>query len=224
METVGKIWHSPLNVFWHLQQEAKKTGQSAIEKDRKYQKAREARVGAVIALCLFRKTGKPTYLQLPKTDPPDVVLLQPSGEVRGQLDLTQLEITTYTGKPEETLMERLKRKKVRSGVNIYSEKYILVVNLGIGIKIDYVPLRDYLNNNKVPFPVWILQEATARPDTIARLVIVNPKLLEIEINVGEASYLFKKGKHPDVLHIRRAGNQKSVRMEKGEKYYKSPWD
>jgi 5-methylcytosine-specific restriction endonuclease McrBC regulatory subunit McrC len=37
MIKTGKIWHSPLNVYWHIQELTKKVGSEAIKKQNKYQ-------------------------------------------------------------------------------------------------------------------------------------------------------------------------------------------
>jgi hypothetical protein len=220
----GKIWHSPANVYWHIQQLSKKVGEKNIEANGRYQNVREARIGAVVALAMFERTGKPAFIQLYKPDPPDVVIMQPSNEVIGQRDITQLEITGYLGKPKESLLDQLKRTKVPPGRGLFSENYILLVNLGVGLQVDYKPIRNYLNENKTRFPIWVLQEKEAFPDTIARLVIANPELVEIEINIGKAMDKFESLSLPGVIHSKRVGNTKLVRAEPREKSYKAPWE
>lgn len=222
--TTGKIWHSPLNVYWHLQKLGKTVTQEEFEKKREYQAMREARVGAVTALALFKLTGKPTYVQLYKPDPPDVLLMQPSKEEKGQMDITLLEITTYVGQPRETLLEQLKRTKAPKGFHKYSENYVIVVNIGIGFEVDFEPTRKYLNENGVPFPIWTLQEISNFPDTIAELVIVNPNTKKIRVNVGEAAHEFHSLRLPDILNVRRVAKVDNVRIEEAEKYYKAPWE
>jgi len=220
----GSIWHSPSNVYWHIQQLTKKVGAGAIETRREHQMVREARVGAVISLVLFKRLGKPTFLQLYKPDPPDVILMQPSKEKIGQRDITQLEITSYVGKPKESLLKQLKRTKTPPGRHLYSENHIILVNVGKGLKVDYKPIRDYLNQNKTPFPVWTLQEKESRPDTIARVVIVNPEIFEIDVNVGEAVHIFEKLKPPGVIHSKRVSKTELVRVESAKKCYEAPWE
>lgn len=85
-------------------------------------------------------------------------------------------------------------------------------------------IRDYLNENNTPFPVWAIQQISNYPDTIAKVVIINPELHEIDINVGEAAYLFGKSGWADVLHTRRVGRVESVRLEKAKKFYQAPWE
>jgi hypothetical protein len=224
MITTGNIWHSPPNAFGHVQKVAESVGWDEIEKNRKYQPMRETKIGTVMALAMFKCMGKPTYLQLYKPDPPDVILMQQSKEIIGQLDLIKVEITSYMGQPDETLLERLQRSKIPPGINLYSDEYILLVELGIGMDIDYAPIRDYLNSNGVPFPVWTLQEVQGGPDTIARLVAINPQIRTQDLNIGEAMYLFQQEKLPNILVARRAGSVESVRTEKSEGTYGAPWE
>ncbi len=224
MINTGKIWYSPLNVYWHIQKLTDKVGTEAVENKNKYQCVREARIGAIVALAMFQRTKKPTYIQLYKPDPPDVILMQSSKDFKGQLDIILVEITSFTGKPKESLLDQLKRTKVKPGIHILSEEYILVVNVGIGFEINYRPIKDYLNENNTPFPVWGVQQISGFPDTIAKVVMINPKLYEIDINIGEAAYLLGKSGWPDVLHTKRVAKKKLVKLEKAEKFYQAPWE
>lgn len=224
MIKTGNIWHSPTNVYWHIQKLTKDVGVDAIETRGKYQNVREARIGAVVALAMFVRLRKPTFLQLYKPDLPDVILMQPSREVIGQKDITQLEITSYVGKPRESLLEQLKRTKTPPGIHLYSENYILLVNIGIGLEIDYEPIRNYLNDNKTTFPIWTLQEKESYPDTIARVVVVNPEIYQMDINIGEAVYVFDKLGFPGVIHSRRVSKAELVRAEPAGEYHEAPWD
>ncbi len=220
----SKIWHSPLNVYRHIQKLTEKVGTEAIENKNEYKNVREARIGAVIALVMFQTMGKPTYVQLYKPDPPDVILMQPSKDVKGQLDIILVEITSFIGDPQESLLEQLKRTKTKPGIHTLSEEYILVVNVGVGLNVEYKLIRDYLNENNTPFPVWTIQQISNYPDTIANVVIINPELREIDINVGEVAYLFGKSGWADVLHTMRVRREELVRLEKAEKIYQALWE
>jgi len=220
----GKIWYSPLNVYWHLQKLQQKVAPEYIEKRREYQIVREARIGAVTALAMFELTGKPAYIQLYKPDPPDVLVLQPSNKIKGQMDISLLEITTYVGQPKDTLLEQLKRTKCPPNFHKYSERYVIVVNVGIGLEAQFEPIRKYLNENKTPFPVWTLQQISNYPDTLAELVIINPETKRIKVNVGEAVHIYEEAGLPDVLHIRQTANPDNVRSEPAGKFYKAPWE
>ena len=218
-----KFWHSPVNVYWHLDKLSKEVDPVAIEKNREYQLAREARIGAMLALAMFQKLGKPTYLQLYRPDPPDLLLMQQSKT--GQRDITQIEVTSYVGSPKETLLEQLIRKKIKPGINLYSENYIFLVNVGIGLNVNYRELRDYLNSNKIPFPVWTLQEKSLHPDTVAKLIIVNPKIYETEINIGEAEDTFSKLKLPGVICSgQRVVNRKFLIAKPSGRNTLAPWE
>jgi hypothetical protein len=220
----GRIWHSPVNVYWHYQRLQEHISQDVLDNTNKYQKVREALVGSVIALSLYQLNKRPSYIQLHEPDPPDVLVLQPSFKVKGQMDISLLEVTSYTGQPKDTLLEQLKRTKCPPNLHIYSENYVVVVNAGIGLEVQFESIREYLNENRTPFPIWTLKQISNYPDTIAELVIVNPDTKRLEINIGEAVYHYQKERFPDVIKIKRAGNVKKVRQEPGGKYHKAPWD
>jgi len=219
------IWHSPLQVYFHIDRLTKEVGEQALKKDRRYQFVQECRAGAVMALCMFKKTGKPTYLQLYKPDPPDLLLMQISDEVKGQLDLIQVEVTSYLGAPKEDLLTQLKRTKIPEGWHKYSSRYILLTHIGVGFELNYKPISNYLTTNKTPFPLWVVQERQSYPDTITGLDILQPELHRLEINVGEAAYQFKKLGLPHLLQTVRIGDSTKVGMKRNF-YIKDapPWE
>ena len=223
----GNIWHSPLNVYWNIQKLTNELGQDGLEKHKQYKVIRESQIAAVIALVMFRLRNIPAYVQMYKPDPPDALVMQPSLTNKGQLDISTLEITQYRGNANESLFDQLRRTKIGPRINTLSAFYILVVDLWPGIKIseeEFTQIRDYLMENKTPYPVWVIQEKEKHPDTIAELTIVNPELHKITINVGESAHIYKQLGAPDVQRVRRVGNKNLVRTEKAEKYYKAPWE
>lgn len=222
----GNIWHSPLNVYWHTQKLTNELGHQGLRKHSKYKQIRESQVASVVALILFRLRNIPAYIQLYKPDPPDALIMQPSIAHKGQLDISTIEITQYLG-GKESLFDQLKRTKVKPGIITLSSFYILVVDLWPGVVIgdlELSRLKEYLMKNNTPFPVWIIQETQASPDTVAELTIVNPTMHKMEINIGELASIYQKLGVPNVLHIKRTGNRDLVRMEKAEKFYDPPWD
>lgn len=223
----GNIWHSPLNVYWHVQKLIDKLGQNGLEKHKQYKMIRESQIAAVIALAMFRLRNIPAYIQMYKPDPPDALIMQPSRTNKGQLDISTLEITQYRGNTNESLFDQLKRTKVGPKINTLSSFYILVVDLWPSIKVsdeEYKKIKDYLNENKIPYPVWVIQEKEKHPDTIAELTIINPELHKITVNIGESAHIYKQLGAPDVLRVRRVGNKNLVRIEKAEKFYNAPWE
>lgn len=219
----GNIWHSPYNVYKHLGRLAKQVGQEAIEKEGKYKPIREARVAAVTALVISQRTRKPAYVQLPPKDPPDAYLMQQSLERKGQLDITTLEITSYRANRGETLLDQLKRTKANS-IQKYSDEYVLVVELFSKDGIDYEAIRDYLNSISIRFPVWTLYGKTVDGSTTAEFTIINPKIWQTEINIGEAAFKLKQDGMLDVIFIKRTGNEKNVRTELAGNYELPPWE
>ncbi len=223
----GNIWHSPLNVYWHIQKLIEKLGQDGLEKHKQYKSIRESQIAAVIALVLFRMRNIPAYIQMYKPDPPDALIMQPSRTNKGQMDISTLEITQYRGNNKESLFDQLKRTKIGPNINTLSSFYILVVDLWPNVKVEdeeYQKINTYLNENKTPYPVWVIQETEKHPDTMAELTILNPELHKTLINIGEAAHTYKQLGAPDVLRVRRVGSKDLVRTEKAEKNYKAAWE
>lgn len=219
------LWHSPLQVYYHIDRLTEQVGKKVIESRGRYGFVQECRVGAVLALCMFMQTGKPTYLQLHRPDPPDLFLMQISDSRKGQLDLMQVEVTSYLGVPEEDLLTQLKRTKLPEGWHKYSSRYILLTHLGIGFEVNYRPISNYLKLNKSPFPLMVIQEIQEYPDTISALDILDPEWHRLEINVGEAAYRFKQLKLPDLLRTVRVGDPKKVGIERNAHIKDvTPWE
>lgn len=223
LRKTGNIWHSPYNVYKHLGRLAKAVGQEAIEKEGKYKPVREARIAAVVAAILSQRTRKPAYVQLPKSDPPDAYLMQQSLVKKGQMDITTLEITSYRNNRGETLLDQLKRTKVGQ-IQKYSDEYVLVVELLSKEGIDYDAIREYLNSANIRFPVWTLFGKTVDGSTTAEMVIINPETHQFDVNVGEAVYNLRQQGMLDVVFIKRAGSEKSVRTEPAGEYELPPWE
>jgi hypothetical protein len=222
-----EIWHSPLNVYWWENKLREKIGSEVIKRKSKYQKVREARVAAIVALAMYKIRDIPAYIQIPKIDPPDAYIFQESKEIKGQADISTLEITTYYDDSKETLLQQLKRKKVPPTYKTYSDEYILVVEIGVRnppINVDYDELRNYLNNVNVRFPVWTVRDISHSGDTIAEVVIVNPKTHKIVVNVGEAAHIFKTLKLPDVQFVKQGTSKNAGNYEPAGEYRKPPWD
>lgn len=218
----GNIWHSPYNVYKHLGRLAKVTGQDAIEKQGKYKRVREARIAAVTALILSKRTRKPAYVQLPPHDPPDAYLMQQSLTKKGQLDITTLEITSYRNTKGESLLDQLKRTKA-NGISKYSDEYVLIVELLSKAGIDYDAIRKHLNSINICFPIWTLYGKTVDGSTTAEFTIINPKTYQAEVNIGEAAYELKQQGMLDVIFVKRAGSENKVRTEPSGNYELPPW-
>ncbi|MDO8658424.1 MAG: hypothetical protein Q7K55_06790 [Candidatus Levybacteria bacterium] len=219
----SNIWHSPYNVYKHLGRLAKVVGQDAIEKQGKYKRVREARIAAVTALILSKRTHKPAYVQLPMQDPPDAYLMQQSLIKKGQLDITTLEITSYRHTKGESLLNQLKRTKANE-IPKYSNEYILVVELISKNGIDYDAIREYLNSISIRFPIWTLYGKTVDGSTTAEFTIINPETYQCEVNIGETTYQLKQQGMLDVTFVKRAGSEKSVKVEPSGAYELPSWE
>ncbi len=216
----NKRWHSPTNVFMHLDELAVSIGQDKLEKNPRYQKAREARIAAVIAFVLSNFRNLPTYIRLPLDEPPDILLMQPNS---GTMDITQVELTTYRSSPE-LLLDQLIRTKLQQN---FPATYILLVHLLTEDGVDYQAINKYLREQDIYFPVWSLREFQSSPDTIAEVVIFNPDLQKIQINVGQEAFEYrnKYKESSGIAFPKRVANIKDVRSESKDDECKiPPWE
>ncbi len=219
----GNIWHSPYNVYKHLSRLSKLVGQEVIDTQGRYKPVREARIAAVVALVLSQKMKNATYVQLPANDPPDAYLMQQSLEKKGQLDIISLEITSYRHNNNETLLDQLKRTKIGQ-VQKYSDEYVLAVELLSKEAIEYDAICDYLNDVNIPFPVCTLFGKTVDGSTTAEFTIINPVTNQSEINIGETANILKQQGMLDVVFIKRAGSENTLRTEPASTYELPPWE
>jgi len=217
----GNIWYSPYSVYKHLQLLADEVGVKAIEKNGKYKVVREARIAAVTAVVLYKITGKPAYIQLPDSDPPDAFIMQQSTEKIGQLDISTLEITSYRAN-NGSLFEQLKNTKMKKNSG-YSDEYILVVELFSNEEIDYDKIRNYANNISLPFPIWTLKGIVVDGTTTAELVIVNPETHFYEIPIADAIAQWHDKNLIDIITTKRTGSEEKVRTESSGNIELSPW-
>lgn len=225
VKKTGKIWHSPTNVYKHIHRLTKKVGSEAVEKHGKLKPVREARITAITALAMYRLTEKPAYIQLCKSDPPDAYILQKSTKIRGQLDISTVEITIYRDSHKETLLEQLKRTKVPADYHKYSDKYVLVVDLLTNSQVNFGKINEYLNNNHTPFPIWTFRALSLHPDTIGEMTILNPRLHQIKINFGEAAFRFKSLGLPEVIRIKWVNDPNLLKEDEPSGIYNNPpWD
>lgn len=207
----NKRWHSPVNVFMHLDKLTKAVGIETLEKGPRYKRAREARIAAIMAFVLTRLRNLPTVIRLPLNDPPDAYLLQPNGAT---MDITTVELTSYRNLSNETLLEQLIRNKINPKFQKYSSEYILLVELLTDNGVDYQAINDYAVENNIKFPIWALRKIQQTPDTIAELVIMNPSVSKLTINVGEEAYYFsRKHKIAHVVFTKKVHKPEDVRSE-----------
>jgi len=208
-----KIWFSPIKPFtFHYKILAH---MDAVTLDKKFKCLREAKTLAVAALALFMKTGNPTFINLNESDPPDGFLMRGSNDKFGTLDILKVEITHYFARQNETLLEQLIRTKTPAKP-LAGEDYLLLVELRTTDVINYDEIRDYLNSINNPFPVWTLKPLQITPDTIAEVIIINPEIHKLIVNVGEAAYKYKELKIPGVLEIKRVAKAEDVRFTESE--------
>ena len=224
MNQSNKRWHSPINVFMHLDKLTKEVGNEAVEKTTKYQRVREARIAAILAFVLSQQRELPTFIRLPLSDPPDALLMQPRSET-GTMDLANVEITSYRHFSKESLLEQLKRKKINPN-SPYTREYVLLVELLTDKEPDFESINKFTTEHKIPFSIWVLRNVQQSPDTIAEVVIINPKVSKFLVNIGEEAYYYtNKYKVPQVIFSKRTGKLENVRVEKhADECNIAPWE
>lgn len=205
-----RVYYSPIKPFaYHY----KLLGiMDAIELDKQFKTLREAKSIAVSALVLYLLSNNPTFINISDSDPPDGYIVRPSKEKFGTLEILKVEITHYFNNNGETLLEQLKRTKTPAKP-MFGHEYLILVELRDSTPINYEEIRDYLNYINNPFPVWTIKPLQITPDTIAEIVIINPVIHKIVVNVGEAAHNWKQNKLPNEIEFKRVAKVEDVRYE-----------
>ena len=215
----NKRWHSPTNVYMHLQELVKIYGFNLINKSPQYKRVREARIGAIMAFVVSRIRNLPTFLRLPLNDPPDLYLMQPNS---GTMDIITVEITSYR-ESEEPLLEQLKRTK-------FNQKYLyeltLLVELLTRTVIDYESMLKYKLKHNIDMPIWLLSKIQDFPDTIGEVITIDTDINKFNINIGEEAYCYnKKFGSTAVIFSKRAFKLDDVRKESIQEECRiPPWE
>lgn len=225
----NKIWFNPVYVHSCCVDIVKKKGIEQIKKERNFKKLTESYDLSLVALAIYRLNddthGLP-LIQIPKNDPPDGYIGQESKVVFGDFDISVVELTRYNGKNQKTLLKQLVDSgKFGKGYEKYSKEYILVIKVEEGVSPDYEEVNSFLKENNIMFAIWAIQITQTQPDTIVKLVILNPQIQTININIGGVALEYKIHKIPDVQEINRVGSQEKVRKELGssiDKKYSNP--
>lgn len=219
----GIIWHSPININHHLIELVSQVGWEAINSEGKYKHVREAKVAMIVALWLYEIRGIPAFVQLIEDDPPDVLIAQQSPDKFGTVDISTVEITTYAGKNGETLLEQLKRTKTPQGYHKYSDRYVITVEIQTDKPIDFDEIREYLNENNTPFPVWTLRPLQHKPNTIGEVTIINPERTQYIVDIGSIGNQQRMEKVPPVIKLQRATSYGQVGTKAAGRYPFPPW-
>jgi len=218
------IWFSPYNIHYHIQEAKKLVGGEKFAKDRKWKRAREAHVAMIVALGFYRLEKKPAYIQLPKKDPPDAIMMWESQEKKGEYTMLDLEITSYKS-GQETFLEQLKRGKAPEK-HIFSSDTSIVFQIQDYEGIDVQNVIDYLSEIDAPFAIWLILKKQIHPDTIVEFTSIDKYgSKKISLNIGEALKLFIGEKHSPILHMERVGNINKVGKSKLPfTHQKPPWE
>ena len=92
--------------------------------------------------------------------------------------------------------------------------------------VNYEEINKYAADNKIPFPIWFLRKVQQQPDTIAEVIITNPRVSKFLVNVGkEAHYFNEKYKVPHLVFSMRVSKPEYVRSElRSEECNIAPWE
>lgn len=223
MTQFKKRWHSSLQANTKLFYLAEKVGYKAIDEDPRYEKAKDSKMASIAALVLARMRKVTTFFRIPKNDPPDAFLMQPSPISIGTMDISSVEFTEYSGRGH-TLLEQLKKTKIPENYHIYSDEYILLIELRTTKGVNYKEINQYLQKTKTPFAVWTIRQIEAAPDTIAEIVIIDDDPIPFKINLGQDLDTQKEAKIPDIVISKRVGDIKNVRVEPTKAIDIAPWE
>ena len=218
----NKRWHSPVNVYMHLDKLKEKIGRQSIENSPYWKRTREARIAAVIAFVLSRIRGLPTFIRLPLHDPPDAYLMQPNS---GSMEIITVELTSYRSGAKETLLEQLARTKIKEYETLSSE-YILAVELLTEDGVDYQAINNYAVKVKALFQIWSFRKIQDSPDTIAEVIVMNPEVSRFTVNVGEeANYYNDRYTVSPIIFSKKVTKPEDVRTETtNENCNVAPWE
>jgi hypothetical protein len=222
-------WYSPIYIERYLHKEYKKVGLDVFNTSTKYQKAREIKLGRILALCLNamkESEGQLHFVSLPPSDPPDICVV---GKKLGTKDIPLIyavEETTYIGEPKQSIVDHLvAANKTPSDHHNLGEKEVLLINIGIDLNPDLCELRKYLISIKAPYGVWTLQDVSRDGDTIALFTEVHPDFRQIEVNVGFEAVKLQSKTEIERITLVRSGPTKSGTIDSIDNIpEKAPWE
>jgi hypothetical protein len=230
MISEDKIWFSPIRAFSAYMKAVENYGYDAVHQDDKYKRIVETRVVAILCFAMFEATKTPWYLQICKSDPPDALIMRQSPTVKGDDEVMGIEVTAYirnkTGLPKDTLLDQLKKTKMFEYYHMYTDHDAILVDLGTDFQPDYNEIAEYMKEINAPYQVWVIQQVSTTPDTIAEMTICNVDgACQTQINIGAAWHNMKEQNILGAFRKIRVGSVDKVRVEKkGEPINGAPWE
>jgi hypothetical protein len=209
---VNKRWHSPIQANRKLQQLVRQVGIAAINSKEAYEKVRDTRTAMIVSLIVSQLHNSPTFLRIPRKDPPDAYLMYLSPINHGLFRGVPLEITGYFGN-RGSLLEQLQEDKVFVTYQKYTNDSLLVYELHTKEGIDYSAINGYLKYTKTAFAVWTIHLVNTQRGTFAEVVRIGRDSTPFQVNVGENAYrTIYAGVHNIVL-LKRAGSTTNSHIE-----------
>lgn len=229
MKIKNIVWYSPIYIEKHLQRTYKAVDRETFETHQKYKRAREMRLGRVLALCLnaFQGSDYQHFVGLPPTDPPDFCIVGKKIGTKEPPMIYSVEATTYIGSPKKDIVTHLvDADKFPKDHHNFGETDIILINIGIGLTPDLHTLNAYLKEIKAPYMVWSLQDVSRDGTTIGLFTEVYPNFRQIEVNVAlEGIKLQSKQPAMERITLVKSGPTKSGTItEMNSIPDKIPWE
>lgn len=220
------IWYLPSYVFSYLYNKHKNFQSDELEKKTEYQKAREMRIGSILALCFYHWHDIPHYVAIPDSDPPDLYIAGiETTKDKKPIQIMSVEVTTYL-----TLEKSLKQQLVESGKtpkhHLFDENTIILVNVGVGIDPDYIELQLYLAQINAPYEVWCLQDVDKEGTTYAHFTrIASEGVASDEICIVPTLEKLEARKEMDRIKFRKSGESRAGIVEEAHDIpNQEPWN
>ena len=200
----SKVWFRPDQAYFEYQKQAGGIDHDEIEYNGKHKRIRELRDLAVFGLAFYAMQNHRCFVQMNDiSDSPDAFLMRPVSD--DTHEVAPIEITFYgrskIGLPQKKLEEKLsepggKFQKLPQG-------YWLLIHIGKGLVVNHQEISNKLLERKATFNVFLVQEVSNHPDTIARVISYNPKLEAYDINIGAISHKLAQTKIPGTVTAER---------------------
>jgi hypothetical protein len=221
------IWYLPLYIFSYLYSSNKKFVSEEFETKSAYQKAREMRIGSILALCLYHWHGTPHYVAAPDRDPPDLYIAEiDTGSNRNSVRILAVEVTSYLLTNKSLLQQLIDSGKTPKYPHVFDENTIILVNVGVGFSPDYSEVQQYLWEIQAPYEVWCLQDRNIGGTTYAGFTRISPHdIRSDEIEIFSTMKKLEKQEKMERIKFRKSGPSKAGLVEEIlEVTNRAPWD
>lgn len=207
----NKTWFRPDKAYFDSLDQAKGIDPIEFEWNGKYKAIRELRGLSIFGLCLYELYNTPFFVQMNKKDAsPDAFVMRVVLNNPTINEIGPVEITFYgrnkIGLPKESLGHRLVAKCGK--IWKLPPNYCLLIHIGRDLQLNHNEVSNRLNETKINFQAFSIQEISTNPDSITRVGIYKPEYMFKDINVGEVCYKLKKTNIPQIITTERGKQPK----------------